>query len=64
MPLVAGNTGDQELVTDLIRQHRVESIIHFAASIVVPELVADPLGYYRNNTLNTALLLQAAVARA
>jgi UDP-glucose 4-epimerase len=62
VPLIAGNTGDQELVTDLIRQHRVESIIHFAASIVVPESVADPLGYYRNNTLNTALLLQAGVA--
>src|SRR5688572_8560765 len=62
VPLVAGNTGDQELVTDLIRRHRVDSIIHFAASIVVPESVADPLGYYRNNTLNTALLLQAAVA--
>jgi UDP-glucose 4-epimerase len=62
VPLVVGNTGDQELVADLIRQHRVESIIHFAASIVVPDSVADPLGYYRNNTLNTALLLQAAVA--
>jgi len=62
IPLVVGNTGDQELVADLLRQHRVESIIHFAASIVVPESVADPLGYYRNNTINTALLLQAAVA--
>ena len=62
IPIVVGNTGDQELVADLIRQHRVESIIHFAASIVVPESVADPLGYYRNNTINTALLLQAAVA--
>jgi UDP-glucose 4-epimerase len=62
VPLMVGNTGDQELVADLIRQHRVESVIHFAASIVVPESVADPLGYYRNNTLNTALLLQAAVA--
>ena len=62
IPLVVGNTGDQELVADLIRQHRVESIIHFAASIVVPESVADPLGYYRNNTINTALLLQGAVA--
>ena len=62
IPLVVGNTGDQELVADLIRQHRVESIIHFAASIVVPESVADPLSYYRNNTVNTALLLQAAVA--
>jgi UDP-glucose 4-epimerase len=49
-------------VTKIITQHRVEAIIHFAASIVVPDSISDPLGYYRNNTVNTALLLQAAVA--
>jgi UDP-glucose 4-epimerase len=36
--------------------------VHFAASIVVPDSVRDPLGYYRNNTMNTTLLLEAAVA--
>jgi UDP-glucose 4-epimerase len=62
VPMVVGHTGDQELAAKIIADHRVDSIIHFAASIVVPESVADPLGYYRNNTINTALLLQAAVA--
>jgi len=62
VPLVVGDTGDQDLVTTIIAQHRVEAIIHFAASIVVPDSIADPLGYYRNNTLNTTLLLQAAIA--
>jgi UDP-glucose 4-epimerase len=62
VPLVVGNTGDQELVARTLNEHRVDAIIHFAASIVVPESVADPLGYYRNNTLNTTLLLQAAIA--
>ena len=62
VPFVVGHTGDQELVTKIITQHRVEAIIHFAASIVVPDSLNDPLGYYRNNTVNTALLLQAAVA--
>jgi UDP-glucose 4-epimerase len=62
VPVVVGNTGDQELVAELISKHRVESVIHFAASVVVPDSISDPLGYYRNNTLNTALLLQAAVA--
>jgi UDP-glucose 4-epimerase len=61
VPMIVGNTGDQELVTQLIAQHRVDAIIHFAASIVVPDSIRDPLGYYRNNTVNTALLLQAAV---
>jgi UDP-glucose 4-epimerase len=60
VPMIVGHTGDQELATKIIADHRVDSIIHFAASIVVPDSIADPLGYYRNNTMNTALLLQAA----
>ena len=37
-PLIVGDTGDQALVTKLLREHGVESIIHFAASIVVPDV--------------------------
>ena len=43
VPLIVGETGDQPLVTRLIREHDVEAIIHFAASIVVPDSVRDPL---------------------
>ena len=49
------------LVGALIGTHRIKSIIHFAASIVVPDSVRDPLGYYRNNTVNTRALLEGAV---
>jgi len=62
VPFVTGSTGDRELVAKVIESHRVSAIVHFAASIVVPDSVRDPLGYYRNNTLNTCLLLDAAVA--
>ena len=61
VPFVAGSTGDRELVAKTISQHGVTDIIHFAASIVVPDSVRDPLGYYRNNTMNTCTLLDAAV---
>jgi UDP-glucose 4-epimerase len=61
VPFVAGSTGDRALVTKTIHQHGVTAIIHFAASIVVPESVADPLAYYRNNTMNTCTLLDSAV---
>ena len=47
VPLVVGETGDQNLVSTIIREHEVESIIHFAASIVVPDSVANPLGTTR-----------------
>ena len=61
VPFVVGSTGDRELVTKTIHRHGVRAIIHFAASIVVPDLVADPLAYYRNNTMNTCTLLDTAI---
>jgi len=61
VPLVVGETGDQALAASTIAEHRVDSIIHFAASIVVPESVADPLRYYRNNTVNSRALIETAV---
>jgi UDP-glucose 4-epimerase len=57
--LVEGNSGDRELVGALIREHGIEAVLHFAAHIVVPESVAEPLKYYGNNTCNTRNLLQA-----
>jgi len=62
VPLVVGETGDQPLVTQLIREHGIDAIIHFAASIVVPDSVRDPLGYYRNNTVNSRALIECAVS--
>ena len=50
VPLVVGDFGDEDLVRETIAQHDVNAIAHFAAKIVVPESVADPLGYYLNNT--------------
>lgn len=60
--LVVGNAGDGDLVRTVIRQHKVDAIIHFAGSIVVPDSVADPLGYYNNNTVASRALIEAAVA--
>jgi len=61
VPLVVGDTGDQDLVAQLIREHKVDSIIHFAAWLVVPDSVKDPLGYYKNNTVNSRALIDTAV---
>jgi UDP-glucose 4-epimerase len=61
VPLVVGDTGDQPLVASIIAKHKVEAIIHFAASTVVPESVAEPLAYYRNNTVNSRALIETAI---
>jgi UDP-glucose 4-epimerase len=60
--LVVGDVGDQDLVRTVIRKYGVKAIVHFAGSIVVPESVADPLGYYNNNTVKSRALMEAAVA--
>ena len=56
-----GNAGDIALVTNLIAHHGIDTIIHFAGSIVVPDSVADPLAYYANNTVVARNLIEAAV---
>ncbi|HEY1283921.1 MAG TPA: UDP-glucose 4-epimerase GalE [Steroidobacteraceae bacterium] len=58
-PLVVGSCGDRELVTRLLREHKVDTVMHFAAHTVVPESVSNPLKYYGNNTCNTRTLLEA-----
>jgi UDP-glucose 4-epimerase len=57
-PLVVGDTGDRELVSRLLREHRIETVMHFAAHTIVPESVSNPLKYYGNNTCSTRSLLQ------
>ena len=61
VPLFIGDAADENLVEGVIASHSVDAIIHFAGSIVVPESVRDPLGYYRNNTMTTRNLLSVAV---
>ena len=57
--LVIGDTGDAALLDRLFSEHKIDTVMHFAAHTVVPESVADPLKYYRNNTANSRTLLEA-----
>ncbi|HVW54797.1 MAG TPA: UDP-glucose 4-epimerase GalE [Rhizobiaceae bacterium] len=59
--LVIADIADQELVEETMRRRKVDAVIHFAGSIVVPESVADPLGYYLNNTVKSRALIESAV---
>lgn len=61
VPLFIGDAADENLVEGVIAANNVSSIIHFAGSVVVPDSMRDPLGYYRNNTMTTRNLLNAAV---
>ena len=64
VPFVEGNVDDAALVAETIAAHGIRAIVHFAGSIVVPESVSDPLGYYLNNTVRSRALIAAGVAAA
>jgi len=59
--LVVGDLKDRDKLDKLMREEKFQAIIHFAASIVVPESVENPLKYYLNNTSNTTSLIALAV---
>ncbi len=59
--LIVGDVGDYALVSRLLTEHRVDTVMHFAAHTIVPESVAQPLKYYGNNTCSTRALLQACL---
>jgi UDP-glucose 4-epimerase len=59
--LVVGEVGDQALVSKLLKEHDIDTVMHFAAYTIVPESVALPLKYYGNNTCSTRALLQACL---
>ena len=61
VPFVRGSTGDAALLREAFRRHRPSAVLHFAASLVVPESVARPLDYWRNNLSNTLVLAQSCL---
>src|SRR3984957_7897345 len=60
-PLIIGDVGDRELVARVLREHQIDTVMHFAANTIVPESVRDPLKYYGNNTCATRNLLAACI---
>lgn len=59
--LIVGSTGDDRLVRQIIRDYKVDTVLHFAAALITPDLYTRPLEYYRINSANSRTLLQAIV---
>ena len=60
-PLIVGDVGDRALLANTLREHQVDTVMHFAANTIVPESVRDPLKYYANNTCAARNLLEACM---
>jgi UDP-glucose 4-epimerase len=58
--LFVGDIGDLDFTYNVLRSYAVETIFHFAGSVIVPESVSNPLKYYQNNTANSRNLLASA----
>lgn len=61
IPFVQADIADQSTIEAVLREHMIGAIMHFAGSVVVPESVENPLKYYRNNTVASRALIEAAV---
>ncbi|MCC6946679.1 MAG: UDP-glucose 4-epimerase GalE [Bradyrhizobiaceae bacterium] len=59
--LIVGDVADAPLVLRTLAEHRIDEVIHFAAKIIVPDSVADPLGYYLANTVKSRALLATII---
>lgn len=62
VPFVRGDIADEALIGKIIKDHNVTAVAHFAAKIVVPDSVSDPLAYYETNTSKARSLIAATVA--
>jgi UDP-glucose 4-epimerase len=61
IPFVEGDIGDRALLSRVFAEHPVDAVMHFAGSIEVGESVTHPLAYYRNNTVGSLVLIEAAI---
>jgi UDP-glucose 4-epimerase len=59
--LFVGDIGDPAVLDKIFRTRKIDSLVHFAASAVLPDSVGDPLFYYNNNTAKSRTLLEAAI---
>jgi UDP-glucose 4-epimerase len=61
VPFYEGSVSDAAPAGEILRRHAIGAIMHFAGSIIVPESVENPFKYYKNNTVGTLLLAEAAL---
>lgn len=58
---VKGDLSDWDFIKKLLDKEQFDSVVHFGASLIVPESVTNPLKYYLNNTANSAHLIKCAL---
>lgn len=61
VPFYHGDVGDYELVSEIMRNHGIDTVMHFAAKLITPDSFRRPLDFYTQNAVKSRSLLQACV---
>jgi UDP-glucose 4-epimerase len=61
IPFVESSAGDGDRVAAVLREHDIRTVLHFAARVIVPESIAEPLAYYEHNTSASRTLIEACL---
>jgi UDP-glucose-4-epimerase GalE len=64
VPIETLSTHARDRVAECLRDHHIDAVMHFAAWLVVPDSVRDPVGYYDNNVIGSLSLLAAMIDAA
>jgi len=59
VPFIDADLNDRPVLVKTLRDHRIETVMHFAAYAYVGESVEKPLLYYQNNVATTVSVLEA-----
>lgn len=62
VPLVQGDVREQSVLEQTLREHAIDSVVHFAGKKAVGESVAQPVDYFDNNVNGTLVLIRAMEA--
>ena len=57
---VQGDICDRALVSELLREHEIDTIVHFAAESHVDRSITGPAAFVQSNVIGTFTLLEAA----
>lgn len=59
VPFYHGDIGNYELLSQIMQEHQIDTVLHFAARLITPEFYERPLEFYLQNTAKSRVLLQA-----
>lgn len=58
---IKGNVGNKTLIKRILKENKIDAVMHFAADSIVPESMSNPMKYLNNNIVATINLLNSMI---